>query len=274
MKLSFNTWVYGSFPLWLPTFPLEYVIDELALIGYDGVEIGAAAPHAYPAYLDGPRRHAIGEQLRDRGLEVSALCPAVGGGPGFNPVSPDEPERLAAIEYFGSCIDLAADLGCQKMIWLGGHRRYGQHPSDAWSLGVDSLRQVAQTARQRSVSLVVEPTPADSNVLNDVGDCLRLIEDADVDAGVLVDTYHVFHRNDEIRAPLREAGDRLAYVHLADLGRDAPGTHHDFGTVVQELHAIGYDGWLSMEVGFNRRESDPAAVARTALAHIRSLIRN
>ncbi|MEA2379975.1 MAG: hypothetical protein QOD13_3882, partial [Thermoleophilaceae bacterium] len=45
MKLSFNTWVFCSFPAWLPTRSLDDVIDELAAAGYDGIEIGAAAPH-------------------------------------------------------------------------------------------------------------------------------------------------------------------------------------------------------------------------------------
>src|SRR5205823_2559556 len=52
MKLSFNSWVYCAFPAWLPLRSLEDTIDVLAEIGYDGIEIGAAAPHGFPAYLD------------------------------------------------------------------------------------------------------------------------------------------------------------------------------------------------------------------------------
>jgi protein FrlC len=46
MKYAFNTWAYGSFSVWLPAYPLEEAIRRLAAIGYDGVEIGCAAPHA------------------------------------------------------------------------------------------------------------------------------------------------------------------------------------------------------------------------------------
>ena len=48
MKLSFNTWVYSSFPVWVPAYTIEETIKRIARIGYDGIEIGAAAPHAYP----------------------------------------------------------------------------------------------------------------------------------------------------------------------------------------------------------------------------------
>jgi protein FrlC len=251
---------------------LDDVIDELGEIGYDGVEIGAAAPHGYPDYLDADRRKAIVERVERQGLAVSAICPAFGGGPGFNPVSPDEPERAAAVRYMQDVIRLAADIDCAKVIWLGGWRRYGQSRTDAWARGVESLQACAETARDAGVRLVVEPTPADSNLLEHPGDCLRLIEDAGIDAGVMLDTFHIFHRQDELQDVLREAGDRLEYVHLSDLGRDAPGTHRAFDSVVEALESLGYDGWLSMEVGFNRRESDPGALARASFAHLKDVL--
>jgi fructoselysine 3-epimerase len=88
MKLSFNTWVYSSFPIWVPAYPLEETIRRIARIGYDGIEIGAAAPHAYPAYLSSERRREIRKVLEDNNIVVSAMLPAPGGGPGFNVASP------------------------------------------------------------------------------------------------------------------------------------------------------------------------------------------
>lgn len=277
MKLSFNSWVYCSFPTWLPVRSLEDVIDVLSSIGYDGIEIGAAAPHGYPDYLDTSRRKAINDHLASRGIEVSAICPALGGGPGFNPVSPDEQERRASINYVTECIKLASDIGCETVIWLGGFRRYGQTYSEAWHFAVENLKECAGIASESGVRLAVEPTPQDSNMLEHAGDCLRIISDADVaddTAGVMLDTAHIFHRNDELKDAFREASDRLTYVHLTDVGRDAPGTHRDFSSVIDELKTIDYDGWLAMEVGFNRREEDPDEVARASLAHIRGVLQH
>lgn len=272
MKLSFNSWMYAAFPAWLPLRSLEDTIDVLAEIGYDGIEIGAAAPHGFPDYLDAERRRAIVRHLDVRGLEVSALCPALGGGPGYNPVSPDEPERRANLVYMKACIELAHDLSCPNVIFLGGYRRYGQPQAEAWQLARESLVACGEYAAKQGVTLVVEPTPADSNLLEQAGDCVRLIEEAGVDARVMLDTFHIFHRNDELRDALRAAGDHLGYVHVSDLGRDAPGTHRDFSSLVQELRELYYDGWLSMEVGFNRRESDPDGLARSAYAHMHEIV--
>jgi protein FrlC len=272
MKLSFNSWVYAAFPAWLPLRSLEDTIDLLAEIGYDGIEIGAAAPHGFPDHIDADRRRAINAHLERRGIQVSALCPALGGGPGYNPVSPDAPERAAGLAYMKGCIDLASDLHCENLIFLGGYLRYGQSVAEAWKYAQESLVGCAEHAATRGVTLMVEPTAADSNLLEHAGDCARLIDDSGVDAKIMLDTFHIFHRNDEVREAMRLAGDRLGYVHLADLGRDAPGTHRDFTSVVNELSAIGYDGWLTMEVGFNRRESDPDALARDAFAHVNGIL--
>ena len=82
MKYSFNTWVYGSFPVWLPSYPLEEVIKRLAIIGYDGVEIGCAAPHAWPDFLNKERRSFLKKTLDENNIKASSLLPAPGGGPG------------------------------------------------------------------------------------------------------------------------------------------------------------------------------------------------
>jgi protein FrlC len=275
MRLAFHTWAYASYPTRLPVRSLEDTIDELASLGYDGIEIGGAAPHGYPDYLDAARRAAIRARLEDRRLAPAALCPAQGGAPGLNPASPDELERRAALDYNRALIQLAADLGAPIVVWLAGHRRYRQPKDEAWTHAVENLRASAEAAGEAGVLLAVEPLPADANILIDADDCLRMMDEAgagpDV-AGVLIDTGHLFNRNDEVRDALWLAGDRLVHVHVADLHRDAPGTHRDFTTLVDALREQGYDGWLSLEVGFNRREVDPAEVARAGLEHMRSLL--
>ena len=84
MKLSFNTWVYSSFPSWLPAYPIEYVIKSLARIGYDGIELGCASPVAYPPYLTKDDRKRILDQLKENEIEISSVLPAPGGGCGNN----------------------------------------------------------------------------------------------------------------------------------------------------------------------------------------------
>jgi sugar phosphate isomerase/epimerase len=100
---------------WLPSYPLDEAIRRIAAIGYDGVEIGCAAPHAWPAYLNKERRAELRSLLLDCGLQAVRLLATPGGGPGFNPsLPPLAKEREATVRYYNEVIDLALDLGAKK----------------------------------------------------------------------------------------------------------------------------------------------------------------
>ena len=99
-RFSFSTISYSSFPVWLPAYPLEDTISHLAAMGYDAIEILAAAPHAYPPYVTRERRGDwIGRALESSGLAVSAMLPAPGGAAGNSPgprTPASEPTRSAS----------------------------------------------------------------------------------------------------------------------------------------------------------------------------------
>ena len=68
-------------------------------------------------------------------------------------------------------------------------------------------------------------------------------------------------------AALVEAGEMLAYVHLADSQRLEPGQGHlDFASVFDGLHRLGYDGWASMECNLS---GDPDLVLPPAVEFLR-----
>ena len=130
-KYAFNTWVYGSFPVWVPAYTLDETIRRLARIGYDGIEIGCAAPHAWPAHLDAGRRQALRELMKSEGLPCVSLLPAPGGGPGNNPASPLPEERTATIAHYKEVVDLAHDLGAEKVLYIAGWRIFGTEQAQA-----------------------------------------------------------------------------------------------------------------------------------------------
>ncbi|GGG01572.1 sugar phosphate isomerase/epimerase family protein [Paenibacillus abyssi] len=275
MKISFNSWLYGSAFGWLPSRSLEDTVDTLAEIGYDGIEIGAAAPHGFPAHTSTARRKEILKHVKSRGMEVSALCPALGGGPGYNPASPEKEERDANFQYISECLQLAHDLECENVIWLPGWKRYKQPRQEAWDYAVEALHKCAEVARPLGVKLAVEPTSEVSDVIEHAGDSLKLMKDAGVGsdvAGVMLDTIHVFYRGDDVREQFNEAGENLIYVHISDINRDAPGVHTDFRPAIDELALIGYDGWLSMEIGFPRRDRNPDGITRQAIEYLRPIV--
>jgi fructoselysine 3-epimerase len=272
-KYAFNTWCYGSFPVWVPAYPLDEVIRRLARIGYDGIEIGCAAPHAWPAHLDKARRQALRELMNAEGLKCSSLLPAPGGGPGNNPASPLAEERKATIAHYKEVVDLARDLGSDKVLYIAGWRIFGTEQAQAWDWSLTALREIAEHAADRGVTIAIEPTSADSNLVDTGGEALQLREQSGKNnVGVMFDTYHALYRNEPSSDYVYEMAPHLAHVHFADTDRLPPGEGAvDWYSVMQALKDTNFDGYVTMEIGFNTRRAEPDRYARSALTFLKGL---
>jgi fructoselysine 3-epimerase len=274
MKLSFNTWVYSSFPVWVPAYTIEETIKRIARIGYDGIEIGAAAPHAYPSHLNKNRRKAIKKVLDDHGIAVSSMLPAPGGGPGFNVASPLPEERREAVDQYKQVIELCSDLGGPTVMYIAGWQIYGTPRIQAWDWSREALTEISKTAADFGVQLVVEPTPTDSNLVESCDHAIEMMEQVGAkNVGLMFDTQHAYYRNEVPTDYVYRMGENLRHIHLSELGRGAPGTGPgDFAGIVSALREIGYKGYLALEIGFNRRNVEPDLVARQAFEYLKPLV--
>lgn len=274
MKLSFNNWVYSSFPVWVPAYPLEEVIRRLSRIGYDGIEIGAAAPHAFPDYLTPARRKEIRLALDDAGLALSSMLPAPGGGPGFNAASANPLERAAAVDQYKKVADLCAEWGGKILLYVAGWQVFGTSRRDAWNWSRDSLDEIAAHALGLGVTVAIEPTSADSNLVDSCDDVLTMMEEVDrPNVGAMFDTFHTLYRNEVPSDYVYRLNEKLVHVHLADVDRNPPGNGVvDYVSLVEALRDVGFDGYLTMEIGFTRRNVEPDDMARSAFAYMKSLL--
>ena len=275
MKYAFNTWVYGSFPVWVPSYTLDETIKRIAAAGYDGIEIGCAAPHAWPAHLSTERRKDIKALLEGENLTPVSLLPAPGGGPGNNPSSPLPEERQATIAHYKEVVDLAADLGAKLVMYIGGWQVFGTSRKDAWAWSVEGLQEIAQHAKGRGVTVVAEPTSADSNVIETADDALDLIREAEQDnVGVMFDTYHALYRNEVSADYVRIMQEHLVHVHAADTEQLHPVDGAvDWVSFMQALKDINYQGHVTMEIGFNTRAAEPDRYARQAIEFLKGVER-
>ncbi len=274
MKLSFNTWVYSSFPVWLPSYPLDEVIRRLARIGYDGIEIGAAAPHAYPQYIGKARREEIKQVLADNGIAVSSMLPAPGGGPGFNGASPLAEERANTVDQYKQVVDLCADWGGKTVLYVGGWQIFGTSYRQAWEWSCQGLQQIARYAADKGITIAVEPTPVDCNLIESCDDAIQLMQDAnEPNVKLMFDTFHVLYRKEVPTDYVYRMGKDLHHIHLSDNDRLAPGQGVcDWPSLLAALKEVGFDGYLTMEIGFDRRNVEPDFVARQAHDYVRSLL--
>lgn len=274
MKLSFNTWAYSSFPVWVPAYPLEETIKRIARIGYDAIEIGAASPHAYPDYLSKERRREIKRVLDEYGLAVSSMLPAPGGGPGFNAASPLLEERHNTIEQYKKVAELCADWGGSTLLYVAGWQVFGTPQEQAWEWSRAALREIAESVAGYGITVAVEPTPTDSNLVESCDDALRIMHESGApNVKVMFDTIHAMYRNEVPSDYVYQMGKDLHHIHLADTDRLPPGAGRgDFVSTIAALKEIGFSGYVTMEIGFTRRDIEPDAAARQAYEYIKPLV--
>ncbi len=274
MKLSFNTWAYSSFPVWVPAYPLEETIKRIARIGYDGIEIGAASPHAYPDYLNKDQRRHIKQVLEANGIALSSMLPAPGGGPGFNAASPLPEERRNMVEQYRKVIELCEEWGGKTVIYLAGWQIFDTSRQQAWEWSLDALREIAPIAVDHGVTLVVEPQAVDTNLVESADDAIQMMHESGApNVKLMFDTIHAMYRSEVPTDYVYQMGKDLAHVHLSDIDRLPPGTGRgDFVGLIAALEEIGFDGYLTMEIGFHRRDIEPDLVARQAYEYIKPLI--
>ena len=131
MQYAFNT-VLWEFPGLVPSYPLDEVIRRLSRIGYDGIEIGCAAPHALPPSLD---RATAGDPPVAGGRGARAGQPAAGAGrrPRIHSASPLPEERAATVAHYCEVVDLAADLGAKLVLYIAGWQVFGTTRQEAWA---------------------------------------------------------------------------------------------------------------------------------------------
>ena len=273
MKYAFNTWAYSSFPAWLPAYTLDEAIRRLARIGYDGVEIGCAAPHAWPAYLSAERRREPTRLLDSSGLQVVSLLATPGGGPGFNPASPCAEERNATVRYYQEVTDLAFDLGARKVIYIAGWQIFGTTRQEAWSRSRDCLDRIAAYAAQKDITIVVEPTAAATNLIESADDAVELMRSVEhSNVKLMFDTLHALYRDELPADYARAMGGDLVHVHVSDKNRVLPGEGQvDWVGLMQVLRECCFDGFITVEVGLDSRSADPDRIARTALAYLKDV---
>jgi fructoselysine 3-epimerase len=270
MKLSFNTWAYSSFPSWLPAYPLDETIRRLARIGYDGIEIGAWSPHAFPETTSAARRREIRRVLDGEGIALSSMLPAPSGN---NVSSPVPEERRYATDQYKKIADLCAEWGGHTLLYIPGWVVFGTTRRQAWEWSAEALREIGSHCQPLDITVVIEPTSYDSNLVDTADHAAELMEEVNLpNVKLMFDTFHVLYRREVMSDYAYRMGSDLKHIHLSEERRMPPGDGRgDFPALIQALRDIEYDGYLTMEIGFDRRDVEPDWFARRALEYLTPL---
>jgi sugar phosphate isomerase/epimerase len=263
---------------------LEEAIDAIAQIGYQGVELMADVPHAYPPSLDSTHRMEIKTYIAERGLAVSNVnaFTLFALGDTYHPtwIENDERQRELRIEHTMHCIELANQMECATVSLEPGGPLIGTglEPAEAAQRFADGLGRLLPLAKRHGVVLAVEPEPG--LLIQSAGEYLEFKRKHFADEQAIrmnCDVGHLFCVGEDPAAVIREMPAEVVHVHLEDIGENHVHQHLtpgkgaiDFPAIFAALDAIGYGGWATVEL--YPYETTAAGVARRAWKHLTPML--
>jgi D-psicose/D-tagatose/L-ribulose 3-epimerase len=234
MHLSMHNWMRAE--------PIETTIRRLAKYGYESIEI-SGEPYQYDT-------KDVLRILKENGIRCWGSITLMVEG--RNLVAGDEETRAKSVQYVKDTVSMVKELeGYEVSIVPGevGKVNADSTPEAEWQWAVDGMKEIHEHAQQEGIKLAVEPINRFETYFISRADQARALADAtSPDVGVCLDTFHLNIEESDPYEAIRDAGDRLVDLHVADNNRLACGMGSwDWARVVDILREIGYDGALTVE---------------------------
>jgi sugar phosphate isomerase/epimerase len=232
----------------VPGNSLAERIEKLAAWGYEGIEFW-------------------GRGLWDRVDEINAACDAmpvkpstICAGYGGCPLDADPEQRRIALEDSRKLLKVAADIGAVGMIFVpifGGPRLPDLSPmADAVTLEkrllVEICKDLGDAAADAGSILLLEPLNRyETHLLcrcEQAAEICRQVDNPHVQ--IMADFFHMNIEEPVIADAVRQNGDFIKHVHLADSQRVLPGYGHtDFKAGFAALQEVCFEGYMALECG-------------------------
>jgi sugar phosphate isomerase/epimerase len=266
-------------------FSFAEAARRLAAIGYGGVEIMADVPHAWPAFLLEEQKQYIRDALARNNLSISNINAFMMNAVNdprqryWHPswIEPDPHYRRIRIDHTCRALTLARELGARCITTEpGGPVEPGGSWSAALKLFLESLKPAIATAEREGILLLIEPEPG---LLIETADQFReLMQHIDSPAvGLNFDIGHSYCVGDDPTEAIAKLAPFIRHFHLEDIAANRVHQHLipgegaiDFRATFDAIRAIGYTGWITVEL--YPYVEDPDGAASTALERVRKLV--
>src|SRR5487761_1243771 len=279
MKLAFSSNAYMH-------FSVEEAIRRVAEIGYQGIEILADVPHAWPVNLLPERRQSLRDALAMHGLAVSNvngfMMNAVNDPrqPYWHPswIEPDPHYRAIRREHTKRALHLAKEIGAKNLqTEPGGPLAEGQNWQAAAKIFYEELMPCVEVAERLEVGLLIEPEPG--LMIERFEQFLRFRERiASPWVGLNFDIGHAFCVGEDPQHWVERMAPHTRHYHFEDIAATRIHQHLmqgrrtiDFAATLAAIARTGYDGWITVEL--YPYIDDPDSAAREAFAYVTAVLR-
>lgn len=230
----------------------------LTATGYQGIEIMADVPHAFPLHLSEKDVDEIRGALRDTRLEVSNINAFMhhADGDTYHPswIEKEPHLREKRVDYTLRCIDLAEKLGARNISTEPGGPLQDMTREQGLGLYLEGLRRVEKRALDAGIRILIEPEP--DLLIETSGQFLELFQQLNPDVfGLNFDVGHFFCVGEDPVELVGKLKDYTHHYHLEDIAATREHFHLmlgegaiDLPAVLQAIGATGYDGFVTVEL--------------------------
>ena len=230
----------------------EDMADTLSFLketGFDFVEMPVGGTDNRPADL--LKWQQLGQQAANLGLGVQtcSMLPSQ-----LNLISSDETVRQAAIDYLKHLVDCSAAAGSAILMGplYAGFKTFTGKPAtpDEWQWSVEGMREVAQHAQTKGVTLAIESLNRfEIYLLTCADDVVRYLEAVNhPNCRAAFDTFHANMEEKNVSDALRKLASYLVHVQMSENDRSTPGQGQiNFRQVFDTLREINYTGPIAIE---------------------------
>jgi len=244
-------------------YTLEETLRRIAAMGYEGLELLADVPHAWPAGLLEEQKADIRRAIAESGLAISNVnafmmnAVADPRQPYWYPswIEPDPHYRAIRREHTMRALRLAADLGAPSIqTEPGGPLEDGASREAALTTFYDEFMPCVQLAEEVGVSLLIEPEPG--LLIERFEQYLEFVGRVDSPAvGLNFDIGHAFCVGEDPENWVEPLSPHTRHYHIEDIAENREHAHlipgHgavDLGAVLRQIGLTGYEGWVTVEL--------------------------
>jgi len=271
MKLAFSTNAFMK-------YSLEDSIRRISEIGYEGVEILADVPHAYPPMFGKEQIGSAIDTLSECKIQVSNLnaFTLYAITDVYHPswIENDNSLRELRIQHTINCIELAQKIGSRNISTEPGGP-IEPRVTDIVGLRklfIDSLNKAVAIAEKDKIKILIEPEP--NLLLENSSEFLDFIKNVDSDYVKLnFDIGHFYCVKEDPAKLVYRLADYIEHFHLADIASNRVHYHLipgkgsiDFRSVFKAIIEIGYKGFVTVEL--YPYQDDPMYAAKAAYDYL------
>jgi len=252
MKIGFSTNAYSK-------KSLEYAINSIADIGYEGVELVLDAPHAFLP-ITKEKKDSIKNCIKKCDVELTNLNANTVEGwysdtviEKFEPSLSNKNEKLRQwrIDYTKNAIKLAEELGAPSISITSGISN-GLNNEYAMENYVKSLKEVTEYAEIKNIFVGIEYEPG--LLIANSNDVYSLMKSSFKNLGLNLDVCHAAVNGECIPLLVEKFGKKILHTHISDCKNQKhfhliPGLGDiNFLEMYNALKKIGYDKYLTVEL--------------------------